>query len=105
VTVDIGEVGARRLLHEDGEGSGPLDHPVHRHAVQQRHLCSLVERLGARVALDERGLLPRHQVGEAIPVKAGHGSPMVRVGGTIIGDRPVDRPAVPPPAPAAPGQD
>ena len=47
VAVDAGEPGARGRLDEQGERTGPLDHPVHRHAVEERRLGALVQGVGA----------------------------------------------------------
>ena len=75
VSVDVGEAGARCLGDEDRERARPLDHPVHRHAGQERAAGALVQRLRARVQLDEPGLLAGLQRGQAAAVhgRPGHG--------------------------------
>ena len=50
VAVDAGEAGAGGLVDEQRKRAGPLDHPVHRHAVEERGLGPLVEGVGARDA-------------------------------------------------------
>ncbi len=66
--VDVGEARAGRLGDEDRERARPLDHPVHRHAGQQRAPGALVERLRARVKRDEPLLLARLQPAQPVAV-------------------------------------
>ena len=78
VAVDVREMGAGRLVHEERERPRPLDHPVHRDAVEQRALRPLEQRLRARVGLFERGHLGCHELRESRPVEdpgACHRSP------------------------------
>ena len=47
--VDVAEARALRLDREHREAAGPADHPVHRHAGEQRRLRLLRERVRARM--------------------------------------------------------
>ena len=77
MSVQIGEMGTRGDIDIKRERAGPLDHPVHRDAVEQGFASPRMKGCGARVPVDEVGLLPLHQDGKAGPIKGLHdGSPM-----------------------------
>ena len=69
VAVDVGEVSAGGGLHEDREAARPLDHPVHRHAGQERPRGPLEERQGARMICSELSFLALHQGVEASAIE------------------------------------
>src|SRR5687767_8544729 len=64
--VDVDEARALRLSHENREAAGPIAHPVHRHALEERRACTLRELAGAWMGLDEPRLLARVQLSEAV---------------------------------------
>ena len=72
VAVDASEAGARRLVDEERERRRPLDHPVHRDAVEEGAPGPLVERGGARV-------------GGAEPARARSSSTRVRRSRSTVG--------------------
>jgi hypothetical protein len=57
--VHVGEPGAPAFRHEQGKATGPLHHPVHRHAIEQAGASALVQGPGFRVLLLEAALLCR----------------------------------------------
>jgi hypothetical protein len=61
VAVDIGEVGPSSILDEEREGSRPLDHPVHRDAVEKGALGTLEQRLRPRIRTLEGRHLGSHE--------------------------------------------
>jgi hypothetical protein len=63
VAVDVGEMGAGGGLDEDREAAGPLDHPVHRHAREERVGGALEEGERAGVVVAELLDLAIHQGG------------------------------------------
>lgn len=65
VPVDVGEVRATALLYEDRKATGPLGHPVHRHAFEQMRPGAFSERPGFRVRRLEAALLFDVQPGES----------------------------------------
>ena len=67
-SVDVGEPGARRLGHEDGEGARPLGHPRHRHAGQERAPAALEQLARARMLGDEALLLGSEQLVEPLAI-------------------------------------
>jgi hypothetical protein len=70
--VDIVKVRALRLADERWECSGPLDHPVHGHAREQRLLAALEEGFRFRALVHEALLLSLHEGLQAIAVWDSH---------------------------------
>src|SRR4029079_15480047 len=65
--VDIDEASTLSLRDVDREAAGPLAHPVHRHALEERPPRALPKLPRARMALDETCLLPGLPLGERRP--------------------------------------
>ena len=84
VAVDALEMGALGRLDIRREGPGPLDHPGHGHAFEERPTSTRVKRRGTWMLLGEAGHLARHQAGEAVAIEAGvvrHGPSMAGLSG------------------------
>ena len=95
VAVDAAERGAGRGLDVERERPGPLDHPGHRHALEERGLGALVELGRARVLARERLALGGMELGETGPIDGA-------IGGRVRGHPPMmaasrGHPAVIPP--------
>ena len=71
VPVDAGDVRAGGALDEGWERAGPLDHPVHRDAVEERRLRPLEQLAGPRMGPGEAVQLGRHETVEAGAVDGG----------------------------------
>jgi hypothetical protein len=54
--VHVGEPGALAFRHEQGKATGPLHHPVHRHAIEQAGAGALIQGPGFRVLLGKARL-------------------------------------------------
>ena len=98
VPVHVGEVGTRGDIDIEREGTCPLDHPVHGHAVEQRRASAVIERRRPGMALDEVGLFPLHQAGEAGSIEGLHDESPMRggVGPLMINHRAPPWTRVPP---------
>ncbi len=82
VPIDAAERGTRRGLDVEGERPGPLDHPGHRHALEEGGLGTLVELGRARVLPRERLALGGMEFGETGPIDGA-------VGGRVRGHPPM----------------
>ena len=91
VAVDAGDVRAVGGLDIRWERPGPLDHPGHRHAIEERGLRRFVERGRPRVGVGEATLLGRHQAGEAITVESDGVGHAVRMAGPPVTRAPIPR--------------
>ncbi len=79
MAVDTAEVGALGRRDVRRERSGPLDHPGHGHALEERPTSTRVKRRGTWMLLGEAGHLARHQTAEAVAIETGsvrHGPSM-----------------------------
>ena len=61
MAVDVEEVCTLRFAHEGRKCSGPLHHPVHGHAAEQRFARALEQRLRLRALVDELLLFALHE--------------------------------------------
>ena len=77
VPVDVGEAGARRLGDEHGKRARPLDHPVHRHAGEQRSPGAFEELSRARMLAGEALVLAGLEPGQPRAVDGGPRHPRV----------------------------
>ncbi len=84
-------MGALGRLDVRRERSGPLDHPGHGHAFEERPTSTRVKRRGTWMLLGEAGHLAGHQAGEAVAIEAG----FVRHGPSMAGQSRC-RAAIPP---------
>ncbi len=73
VAIDAAEAGARRFVDEKGKGRGPLDHPVHRDAVEEGVAGLLVQLRRARMGGPESRVFSLAQGCEAVAVNRSGG--------------------------------
>src|SRR6185369_12169191 len=73
VTVHVIEMRALCFANEGGKGAGPLDHPVHGNASEERLLAALEQGLGFGAFVDEFLLLALHEGCETAAIDGGHG--------------------------------
>ena len=83
--VYIGEVSALGALDKDRKRAGPLFHPVHGDAAEERVLGAAVEGGGFRMIVDEALRFTLVKTGEFVGVDGGHGVvARVRVEVTVV---------------------
>src|SRR5580692_10530835 len=70
--VNVGEMRAAGVFYENRESAGPLVHPVHGNATEQRSLRAKVEFGGARMFSDEAFLFALMERVELSAVDVGH---------------------------------